>query len=93
MPQADALRRAAIHQAGARALARISSTGIAQGVYRFKSHEEADAQVNEALARVMAQNAALQTRVDPEILDVPLKRRKANPTAPEAARIDTPRLG
>jgi hypothetical protein len=62
MPHADALRRAATHQAGGRALARISSTGIPQGVYRFKTHEEADAQVNEALARVMAANAALQTR-------------------------------
>lgn len=62
VPHAEALRRAAVHQAGGRALARISSTGIAQGVYRFKSHEEADAQVNEGLARVMAANAALQTR-------------------------------
>lgn len=61
-PHADGLRRAAVHQAAGRALARISSTGIAQGVYRFKSHEEADAQVNEALARVMASNAALQMR-------------------------------
>lgn len=61
VPHADGLRRAAVHQSTARALARISSTGIAQGVYRFKSHEDADAQVNEALARVMASNAALQT--------------------------------
>lgn len=62
LPKAEGLRRAAEHQAGARALSRISSTGIARGVYRFKSHEEADAQVNEGLARVMAANAALQVR-------------------------------
>jgi hypothetical protein len=60
LPRAQGLRRAAEHQAGARALARVSSTGIAKGVYRFKSHEEADAQVNEGRARVMAANAALQ---------------------------------
>lgn len=63
IPTADALRRAAAHQDACRALARISSTGIAQGVYRFKSREEADAQISEGLARVMAANARLQTRV------------------------------
>lgn len=62
VPRAESLRRAAEHQAGARALARISSTGIAKGVYRFRSHQEADAQVHEGLARVMAANAALQLR-------------------------------
>ena len=61
-PSAAGLRRAALHQAGGRALARISSTGIVKGVYRFKSQAEADAQVDEALARVMASNSALQTR-------------------------------
>lgn len=59
---ADGLRRAAVHQRAGRALGRLSSTGIAQGVHRFHSHEEADAQVREALARVMATNAALQRR-------------------------------
>ena len=62
LPKAESLRRAAEHQAGARALARISSTGITKGVYRFKSPEDVDAQVNDGLARVMAANAALQLR-------------------------------
>jgi hypothetical protein len=62
LPQAEALRRAAVHQSGGRALERLSSTGIAQGVYRFKSQDEADAQVEEARARVVACNAALQLR-------------------------------
>lgn len=59
LPHAEALRRAALHQSAGRALTRISSTGIAQGVYRFKSQEDADAQVDEGRARVMALNAAL----------------------------------
>jgi hypothetical protein len=62
LPQAEALRRAAVHQSGGRALARISSTGIAKGVYRFKTQDEADAHVAEGLARVVARNAALQRR-------------------------------
>ncbi len=45
-------------------MARISSTGIAQGVYRFKSQEDADAQVDEGRARVMALNAALNAALD-----------------------------
>lgn len=63
LPHADNLRRAAEHQRAARALARVSSTGIAKGVYRFKSHAEADAQANDALARVMAANAALLNKL------------------------------
>jgi hypothetical protein len=59
-PSAAALRRAAVHQAGARALAAVSSTGIVKGIYRFKSQAEADAQVEEALTRVIAANAALR---------------------------------
>jgi hypothetical protein len=61
-PSAAALRRAAVQQAGARALAAVASTGIVKGVYRFKSQAEADAQVQEALAGVMAANAALHSR-------------------------------
>lgn len=59
-PQADGLRRAAVHQSAGRALASVSSTGIVKGVYRFKTQAEADAQVNDALARVMAANALRQ---------------------------------
>lgn len=62
LPTAQALRRAAVHQATGTALAAKSSTGIAKGVYRFKSHGDAQQQVDEALARVMAANAAAQRR-------------------------------
>lgn len=62
LPQAEGLHRAALHQATGRALAKVSSTGIAKGVYRFRSREEADEQVAEGRARVMAWNAALRRR-------------------------------
>ena len=61
-PSADGLRHAAIHMATSLALAGGASTGIAKGVYRFKTHEEADAQVIEGLARVVAANASRRTR-------------------------------
>lgn len=35
---------------------------MTKGVYRFKSQQEADEQRDEALARVIAANAALQRR-------------------------------
>lgn len=63
LPHADALRRAAVHQATGMALAAMPSTGIAHGVYRFGSHGEAQRQADEALARVMAANAAAQKRL------------------------------
>ena len=56
------MRDAAAYQRIGSALAAIHSTGIAKGVYRFKSQQEADEQRDEALARVMAANAALQRR-------------------------------
>lgn len=62
LPQAEGLRRAAVHQATGRALAKVSSTGIAKGLYRFRSQAEADEQVAQGLARVMAWNASLQRR-------------------------------
>lgn len=51
------MRQAAQHQAMGHALAGFASTGIAKGVYRFRSHEEADLQRFEALVRVVAANA------------------------------------
>ena len=62
MPHAAGLQAAAAYQRIGRALAAIHSTGITKGVYRFKSQQEADEQRDEALARVMAANAALQRR-------------------------------
>lgn len=62
MPSAAGLRDAAAYQRIGSALAAIHSTGIAKGVYRFKSQQEADEQRDEALARVIAANAALQRR-------------------------------
>jgi hypothetical protein len=61
-PSADGLRQAAIHMATSLAFAGTASTGIAKGVYRFKTHEEADEQVIEGLARVVAANASRRTR-------------------------------
>ena len=62
MPSAEGLRAAAQHQLLGGVLAAICSTGIAKGVYRFSSHQAADAQRLDALVRVVAANAALQRR-------------------------------
>jgi len=58
LPSARALQQAARHQAAGAALAAVHSTGIVKGVYRFRTHEEADQHAQEALARVIAANAA-----------------------------------
>lgn len=57
LPSADALRRAAQQQAMADAFTASATTGIAKGVYRFRSQDEADRQRFEALVRVVAANA------------------------------------
>lgn len=57
LPSAAALRAAAVHQATGAALAAVSSTGITQGIYRFKSHAEMNRHTDEALARVVAANS------------------------------------
>lgn len=57
LPSADGLRRAAQQQVIASAFAGSTTTGIAKGVYRFRSHDEADRQRFEALVRVVAANA------------------------------------
>lgn len=56
VPSSGALVAIAPHLRLARRLARVSSTGIAKGVYRFSSHESANAHADEALARVVAAN-------------------------------------
>ena len=53
---ADALRQAAVHQATGSALAAVNTMGMAKGIYRFKTHEEANAHADEALARAIAIN-------------------------------------
>jgi hypothetical protein len=55
---ADALRQAAVHQATGSALAAVNTVGMAKGIYRFKTHEEANAHAEEALARAIAINVA-----------------------------------
>lgn len=55
LPSAEALRTAASHLRTALALAPLASTGIVKGVYRFASHEQAQAQADAAIARVMAE--------------------------------------
>ena len=59
-PGAQALRDAATHQATGQSLAAFSSTGIRKGVYRFKTHEEADEQVQAGLAWVISRNVRLR---------------------------------
>lgn len=63
LPSAEGLREAALQQAIGSALAAIHSTGIAKGVYRFRTHQEADAQRIDALVRVIAANAARLRRI------------------------------
>jgi hypothetical protein len=46
-----------VHQRAGAALAALASTGIARGIYRFKSHAEMNRHTDEALARVIAANS------------------------------------
>ena len=59
-PDGRALQAASALQESALALASVPSTGIAVGVYRFKSHAEADAHAQAGLARAIAANARLR---------------------------------
>lgn len=63
LPSAAALREAAAHQTIGGALAAIHSTGIAKGVYRFRTQQEAGAQRIDALVSVIAANAARLRRM------------------------------
>jgi hypothetical protein len=62
LPSAGSLREAALQQQIGNAMAVFSSTGIPKGIYRFRTHQEADAQRIAALVRVVAANAARQRR-------------------------------
>jgi predicted Fe-S protein YdhL (DUF1289 family) len=56
IPTAESLLRAAAHVEAARSLAAVQTTGIAKGVYRFSTAEDASRHAEEALARVIVQN-------------------------------------
>lgn len=64
LPNAEALRAAALQQDMARAMAAVHSTGIAKGVHRFATQPDADAQRLDALVRVIAANV-VRRRHDP----------------------------
>lgn len=65
VPAAQALREAAVHQATGSALAAVNTVGMAKGIYRFKTHEEANAHAEAALVRAIALNVAAR-RAAPE---------------------------
>lgn len=62
MPDARHLRDAALHRQTATASVAAAGTGIAKGVYRFATHEEAGVQRLDALVRVVACEAARMRR-------------------------------
>jgi hypothetical protein len=62
LPSAQGLQVAALQQEIGKAMAAVHSTGIAKGVYRFSTQQEADAQRLDALVRVVAAGAARQRR-------------------------------
>ena len=47
-----------MHQATGSALAAVNTVGIAKGIYRFKTHEQANAHAQEGLVRAIALNVA-----------------------------------
>ena len=55
---ADALRQAAVHQAAGSGSAAVNTMRMAKGVYRFKTHQEANAHADEAQVRAIAINVA-----------------------------------
>lgn len=57
LPTAAALRAAAVHQAVGAALSAASTTGIEQGVYRFKSHAAMNRHTDDALVLALAINS------------------------------------
>ena len=58
VPGVQPLPEAAVHQATGSALTAINTMGMTKGVYRFKTHEQANAHANEALVRAIAVNIA-----------------------------------
>jgi hypothetical protein len=63
---AQALREAAVHQATGSALAAINTVGIAKGIYRFKTHEQANAHAQDGLIRAIALNVAARQATTPQ---------------------------
>ena len=61
----SALREAAVHQATGSALAAVNTVGIAKGIYRFKTHEQANAHAQEGLVRAIALNVAARKAIAP----------------------------
>lgn len=55
-PSGEALSAMAAHLRVAHRLAAVSTTGIVRGVYRFRTHAEANAHADAALARAIAAN-------------------------------------
>lgn len=55
-PSDAGLSAAAVHLRTAAVLAAVNTTGIARGVYRFRTHEEANRHADEALSRAIAEN-------------------------------------
>lgn len=60
---ADGLRAAAAHLATGNALMAVNTVGIPKGVYRFNTHEEADAQMQDGIVRAIILN--VQARKNP----------------------------
>ena len=63
----SALREAAVHQATGSALAAVNTVGIAKGIYRFKTHEQANAHAQDGLVRAIALNIAARKAIAPHI--------------------------
>ena len=47
-----------MHQATGSALAAVNTVGICKGIYRFKTHEQANAHAQDGLVRAIALNVA-----------------------------------
>lgn len=62
---ADALREAAVHQATGSALAAVNTMGMAKGIYRFKTQEDANRHADESLVRAIAINLAARRAMLP----------------------------
>ncbi|MEW6688790.1 MAG: hypothetical protein AB1452_06815 [Pseudomonadota bacterium] len=56
MPSGAALKAGAAHQETAAALAAVRTTGVRRGIYRFATHELANAHSEQAQARAIARN-------------------------------------
>jgi hypothetical protein len=60
-PTASALKAAGALQETALALAAVPTTGVAIGVYRFRTHAEADAHAEAARTRAIVANSSRRT--------------------------------